>query len=199
MDLCDYGCGKEAKYFFKNGKKCCNRWTQKCDKVREFTSDSHIGLGHTEKTKKRLKEWAKERFSVKENCTFYGKQHTKESKIKIGKSSAGRIPSKETRKKMSLVRCGNKNANWKGGVSLEPYCFEFTQDLKEFIKERDSFICKNPNCSNGKHLCVHHIDYNKKNCILENLITLCFSCNSKANFKRDFWKDFYTKILKEGT
>lgn len=24
MILCDYGCGQEAKYFFKNGKKCCS-------------------------------------------------------------------------------------------------------------------------------------------------------------------------------
>jgi len=25
MILCDYGCGQEAKYFFKNGKKCCSK------------------------------------------------------------------------------------------------------------------------------------------------------------------------------
>jgi len=25
MELCDYGCGQEAKYFFKNGKNCCSK------------------------------------------------------------------------------------------------------------------------------------------------------------------------------
>ena len=197
--LCSYGCGHLANYLFQyNNKFCCEKVNSKCPQLKEKTSNSHIGMGHTEKTKKRLKEWAKERFSVKENCTFYGKHHTEESKLKIGLQSKDRECKEETRKKMSLMRCGNKNANWKGGVSLEPYCFEFTQDLKEFVKERDSFTCKNPNCSNGNHLCVHHIDYNKKNCISENLITLCFSCNSKANFNRDYWVGYYNSILKEG-
>jgi len=30
MQLCDYGCGKEALYKFKNGKSCCSDTTNKC-------------------------------------------------------------------------------------------------------------------------------------------------------------------------
>jgi 5-methylcytosine-specific restriction endonuclease McrA len=40
-------------------------------------------------------------------------------------------------------------------------------------------------------LTAHHIDYDKKNCDQQNLITLCSACNSKANFNRPYWQDFY--------
>ena len=31
MDLCSYGCGKEALYTYKNGKKCCSSHFNKCE------------------------------------------------------------------------------------------------------------------------------------------------------------------------
>jgi len=43
----------------------------------------------------------------------------------------------------------------------------------------------------GKVLTIHHIDYNKQNCKENNLITLCGSCNTRANFNRSYWVDFY--------
>jgi len=55
----------------------------------------------------------------------------------------------------------------------------------------------NINCwNNSKRLCIHHIDYDKNNCNPNNLITLCFSCNSRANKNRDKWKKIYTEILR---
>ena len=30
MNLCEYGCGQEAKHQFKNGKWCCNKSWQQC-------------------------------------------------------------------------------------------------------------------------------------------------------------------------
>jgi len=33
-NLCDYGCGQEAKYFFKNGKKCCSKNHRSCPIIR---------------------------------------------------------------------------------------------------------------------------------------------------------------------
>jgi len=35
MKLCEYGCGREAKYQFKNGKWCCEKHWSKCFKSRE--------------------------------------------------------------------------------------------------------------------------------------------------------------------
>lgn len=34
MELCDYGCGQEAKFFFKNGKKCCSRNHKSCPSLK---------------------------------------------------------------------------------------------------------------------------------------------------------------------
>ncbi len=44
-------------------------------------------------------------------------------------------------------------------------------------------------------MAIHHIDYDKKNCELKNLITLCINCNSKANFDREWHTSFYKRIL----
>ena len=98
----------------------------------------------------------------------------------------------------SCSKSGEKNSNWKGGISKEPYCFEWTCDLKEYIKYRDNYKCQNPQCcgKNPNNLCVHHIDYNKKNCDLSNLITICRSCNAQANFQRDWWESFYKEVMR---
>ena len=38
MKLCDYGCGQEAKYQFKNGKWCCSNIVSKCSNYRNKQS-----------------------------------------------------------------------------------------------------------------------------------------------------------------
>lgn len=32
--ICDYGCGREAKYQFKNGKWCCEDYHNKCPEAK---------------------------------------------------------------------------------------------------------------------------------------------------------------------
>lgn len=88
---------------------------------------------------------------------------------------------------------GELSPNWINGISFEPYPIEFNNNLKYHIKKRDNFICQN--CIMDKNLIIHHIDYNKQNCNEDNLITLCNSCNSIANFNRDYWFAFYRYIL----
>lgn len=96
----------------------------------------------------------------------------------------------------SIEISGPGHPMWKGGVSKEPYCFEFTKELKEFVKQRDGCKCVNPCCSGySKILDVHHIDYNKKHCDLENLITICRSCNIKANKNRKWHTAWYRAIM----
>jgi len=98
----------------------------------------------------------------------------------------------------NLNRSGSGNPNWKGGISCEPYCFEWSsKEFKDFIKERDDYKCLNPYCcsKNPNDLTIHHIDYNKKNCEPQNLITLCRSCNSRANSERKWHKAWYKAIL----
>ncbi|KKK77449.1 hypothetical protein LCGC14_2853510 [marine sediment metagenome] len=94
---------------------------------------------------------------------------------------------------------GEKSPTWQGGKTYEPYGEVWLdREFKEDIKERDDYQCQNPDCWGNSHrICLHHIDYNKENCIPSNLITLCGSCNARANVDRDRWQVWYGYLLDE--
>ena len=85
---------------------------------------------------------------------------------------------------------GGKNPNWKGGLAYQNYPMEFCKELKELIRIRDNHTCQycgKPESDLRRKLNVHHIDYDKKNLLPKNLISLCDSCHSKTNFNRERW------------
>lgn len=92
---------------------------------------------------------------------------------------------------------GKNHYNWKGGITCEPYCSVWLdKEFKKSILERDNYQCQNPDCwGTSKKLTGHHIDYNKKNCDPSNIITVCDSCNIRANYNRKYWQNFYTDIM----
>jgi hypothetical protein len=92
---------------------------------------------------------------------------------------------------------GTGHWNWKGGISCEPYCQDWTKEYKEIIKQRDGYRCLNPYCNskNPGDLTVHHINYDKKSCDPENLITICRSCNFKANYDRVWHTNWYQTVM----
>lgn len=92
---------------------------------------------------------------------------------------------------------GANNTAWRGGVKSLLYCPVWDdEEYKKDIKERDGNICLNPECRRRNQiLTLHHIDYNKKNCHPWNLITLCRSCNSRANVNREWYIQWYQRIL----
>lgn len=104
--------------------------------------------------------------------------------------------------KMSLNSSGANNPNWRGGISFEVYPREFDDKLKKKIKDRDNNQCQNDECwhtSDHLSLEVHHIYHEKDNSDPNCLITLCKSCNDRANFNRDYWRAKYASIIAKKT
>ena len=48
-----------------------------------------------------------------------------------------------------------------------------------------------------RKLGIHHIDYNKQNCLETNLTTLCNECNIRVNSNRKYWKEYFKKKIGE--
>ena len=94
---------------------------------------------------------------------------------------------------------GKLHPNYIDGNGYLPYSVEFTDKLRNVIKERDSYTCQCCGMTQKEHfkkynrdIEVHHIDYNKYNCEEDNLITLCKYDNIKANFNKDYWYAYYS-------
>jgi len=109
----------------------------------------------------------------------------------------------EVKKILSELNKGENHPNWQGGISFEPYSPLWTEELKIKIRQRDNCECQNCGMTQEEHfivagcdLNVHHIDYNKKNCNEDNLITVCLWCNCRANSNRTYWQDFYNNKIK---
>jgi len=150
-----------------------------------------LGRKHTKEARKKMSESAKV------------KVFTDEHRANISKANKGRKQSKEWVEKRMIAHvghtrsCGHKNPNWKGGIMHEPYCGVWgDKEYKWDIKKRDSFRCQNPDCwGTSDILCIHHIDYDKKHCHPDNLITVCHSCNIRANYQRRWHKSWYNAIM----
>ena len=91
--LCDYGCGQEAKYPFKNGKWCCSKhWTQCPAKRRERSiqkekewedpNSGYNSISHKEKLNKAQKKLWEDPNSVF-NSILYREKQSKLKKLSI--------------------------------------------------------------------------------------------------------------------
>jgi len=150
-------------------------------KLREARKGKH----HSPETKRKIGEAKK------------GKHLSPGHKRKIGEAKKGKHISEKHKQKLREANSGENNPNWKDGKSNEPYPLEWNERLKEQIRDRDDRLCQMPGCylsENGKKHTVHHIDYDKKNIDLFNLITLCHSHNLKVNSNRAYWTEFFQEL-----
>lgn len=114
----------------------------------------------------------------------------------ISPSNKGKSWSDEVRKKISVSRKGKHSGenhwNWKGGITHFPYSVDWNKTLRISIRERDKYTCQLCREKQGDYAFdIHHIDYDKKNCNPENLVTLCRSCHAKTNNDRSYWIDYF--------
>lgn len=203
------------------GKFCSRECYWESEKETKKWNKSALGLVHTKETKEKIRQVhlgkrLTEEHKRKIGNSNIGKKRSEEVKRKISiklkgrknpehsrrmktkmignKYALGMKHTSETKKKLSLASRLENNPRWLGGKSFEPYNIKWNEKLKEKIRKRDDNICQL--C--GYHqreftrkLSVHHIDYNKLNCLEENLISLCLTCHARTNSKRIYWKKFF--------
>lgn len=204
----------KGRHVWNKGKVGCYS-----DETKQKMSVSHKGKRTSEETKKKMfltlngkSSWFKGKHHSGHSKQKMSEAHkgkpawnkgkigcfSKETLKKMSKARKGKRSSEETKKKMSNARKGEKHYNWMGGISFEPYGLEFNKELKLLIRQRDNFTCQECNYTEeqlDRKSDVHHIDYNKKNNIHTNLITLCRGCNAQANFGREDWTQYFQARL----
>jgi len=113
------------------------------------------------------------------NNPFYGHRHKPET-------------IEAMKKKLSLLLSGENNPQWQGGKSFEPYPSYFKRIIRHWVYMRDNYTCKECGVyypqNNGK-LVAHHKDSDKKNCSLDNLVTLCRKCHGITAMKERWGKE----------
>jgi hypothetical protein len=116
----------------------------------------------------------------------------------------GKHLSEATKKKISISQIGkysgSKNYFWRDGKSRELYGLGFSIKLKEDVRNRDGRKCVEcgaPEIELEYALSVHHIDCNKHNNKIDNLVSLCRKCHSKIHWSDNDWRKHLRSSIKE--
>lgn len=147
-----------------------------------------LGVKHTEATKKKM---------MGRKCSL-GFKHSEKTKKILSKKMTHYLIERykkypNLKKQISEKISGENSPHWKGGKSFEPYTLDWTKTLRRSIRERDKYTCQLcGELQSDITFSVHHIDYDKKNCDPNNLITLCKSCHSKTNNNREYWTNLFS-------
>jgi len=177
------------------------------------------GKRHTPETKAKIAAWHRGRkitpgARAKISAALRGRPLTQQTKDKLSAARRGRKlspehcakigaanrgkkygpHSAEIIAKMSVAKLGEKNPQWRGGISREPYGWEWNDELKEEVRRRDGYkcqLCGVPQAECRELLSVHHISYVKRNSDPVNLIALCRRCHVRTNQNRKHWASLF--------
>ena len=196
-------CPTCKKIFIGKTKYCCHQCFREGQSITRtgkrngmFGKKPHnIGKKCSIELRKKLSEAHK----GKTYLMLHGDDKSKEIRNKISEANKGQVPwmkgkhhNEKTKQVISEKMQGENSYLWKGGISFEPYPISFNRRTKELIRIRDKHLCQNCGISqyeSGRKLCVHHIDYQKKNLNPTNLISLCIHCHAQTNSNRVHWMD----------
>jgi len=181
------------------------------------------GKQHSEETKAKMSIARKRWHRLHPNAVSKWQRGRKLSKVTREKISLsvkrahveGRLNTLHFRKQHSLFmkkrfanrlnnpwygRRGKLSPVWNGGSSFEPYDAKFNDELKEAIRNRFKRLCMMCFKPEGKiKLVVHHIDYDKKNNFITNLVPLHNKCHVKTNngkVNRLNWKKYFREVIR---
>jgi hypothetical protein len=183
------------------------RGKTKSEESRRKNRKSHLGKKwgfHTKDTREKLGKIRKEYIKRHPGCLSGNNNPNYGNGEKI-RQLASKLTTEERSKKWGII--GENNSRWNPNREevLKGYSLKWTTELKDYIRQRDSFICqlcgiteedlKERNNKYVKHLRVHHIDYDKENCEEVNLVALCNSCNCRVNNKRTHWREFFNQYI----
>ncbi len=141
--------------------------------IRNGNKPSFLGQHHSEETKKRLSE------VHKGNKYCLGKKLSEEHKRKLSEAKIGkkRILSEETKQKVRLALMGENNCGWKGGIRKTWNGYIMLYKPGHPYKNNQNYVRKQRLVMEeflGRYLkpeeVVHHIDNNKENNDIENLM-----------------------------
>lgn len=142
---------------------------------------SRLGYKHTEEARKKISR------------AGVGRYWNNKQKELLSKKLKGHKVTDETKNKLRSYR-GELASGWKGGLTKIKYAIDWSRSLRIAIRERDKYTCQLCNERQGdRAFAVHHIDYDKLNSNPNNLITLCASCHSKTNSKRENWIKYFNQ------
>lgn len=188
----------KIKRFWKNNpllKRIVSERSSRIHKGKKLSKETRKKISIAHKGKK-LSEKTKRKIAIATKKSLKLLSSSQRNKMR---SWRGRKHTEETRRKMSASVMGKNNHQWRGGSSFIPYSFIFNSELKEQIRKRDNYACKNCRLKQQKRkFPIHHINYNKQNSNPDNLITLCQSCHNKSSSdkNRKEWINKCKKILK---
>lgn len=176
------------------------------EKVKQKLREKRVGTKLSEETKEKIRKAMQGRelnedWKQKIGEGNKGKTISIEHRKKVSEANRRRIINEATRKKLSIARFGEKNYSWKGGISFEPYCPKFNNDLKERVRaffDRKCYVCGMTEEENGRKLCIHHVNYDKMLCCNDMpplFVPLCKKCHPLTNHNREDWGEFFTVSL----
>ena len=160
--LCDYGCGQEAKYQFKNGKWCCSKNCSSCVEIKRKNKEANLGRIPSKETRKKLRKSLRKYYSVKENRNKQSlimkkiyKEPTKRENISLRQKN--RYKDKNERKKASINALNRNNIIYKRTIKKINKKYPFFSKIEEMRYNPDKpgekeiqVHCKNHNCPNSK-------------------------------------------------
>lgn len=169
------------------------------EKLSAASKGRMVGRKASEETRRKMSETRKgkkltvtEKFKVaaaRRGDLFRGIPRPPEEIEKRRQSMLKKPPfSEQHRERLSISGKGkHSGANapaYIDGRSREkyPYPAEFTDYLKKKVRKRDNQTCQACfETAKGKRGFVHHVDGDKPNCSMENLVLVCCSCHNKIH------------------